>query len=221
MAARLRPAYQVIFLSLWFLQPSCPISPSLRWQPCHRSTSQVTDSFLKWKCTGCAVIDRFASHPRNCACHCLMSICRKSGHSKTHTRPLHHSYHSFPPPLLHIIFPFDLCKMHYSLQCPFSITLHNVPAVLEKLHTHQGLPIWRYADLSQRNWYAGWLYLRYFLNCYHRTPETICTVYLFIFKSHILDSLSGNEKFRGFFYVWNKLQANKQTKKTMSDLSAS
>lgn len=86
---------------------------------------------------------------------------------------------------------------------------------LKKLHTHHGLPIWRYADLSQRNWYAGWSYLRYFLNCYHRTPETISTlylfIYLFIFKITFLNPyLEMRNSGLLFFYVLNVLQANKK-----------
>lgn len=86
---------------------------------------------------------------------------------------------------------------------------------LKKLHAHHGLPIWRYADLSQRNWYAGWSYLRYFLNCYHRTPETISTlylfIYLFIFKITFLNPyLEMRNSGLLFFYVLNVLQANKK-----------
>lgn len=49
--------------------------------------SWVTDSFLKWKCIGCALTDRYASHPRNHVSHCLMSMCPEVGTQNTHSAP--------------------------------------------------------------------------------------------------------------------------------------
>lgn len=90
---------------------------------------------------------------------------------------------------------------------------------LKKLHAHHGLPIWRYADLSQRNWYAGWSYLRYFLNCYHRTPETISTlylfIYLFIFKITFLNPYLEMRNSGLLFFLCIKCTAGKQKKNNM------
>lgn len=108
--------------------------------------SWVTDSFLKWKCIGCAVTDRYASHPRNHVSHCLMSMCPEVGTQNTHSAP----------PLLLVSHsglslyrgeknPFDLCKVLSSIQCPFSIILHNLPTIPRKLDTYWTC---QYGDLA-------------------------------------------------------------------------
>lgn len=106
--------------------------------------------------------------------------------------------------------------MHSSLQCPFSITLHNVPAVTEETSCTP-----RPANLAIR-WpepkkLICWVVVSaVFLELHSWNNFHSLFIYLFIYlQNHILESLSRNEKFRAFVFLCIKCTAGKQKKNNM------
>lgn len=104
--------------------------------------------------------------------------------------------------------------MHSSLQCPFSITLHNVPAVTEETSCTP-----RPANLAIR-WpepkkLICWVVVSaVFLELHSWNNFHSLFIYLFIYlQNHILESLSRNEKFRASVFLCIKCTAGKQKKK--------